>query len=75
MPTTYEAAARRPSRRALRDEQRKVAVARVHEANYGVCGPRKVRLALNRAGVPVARCVDRRLTLGLRRPREHLTRC
>jgi transposase InsO family protein len=33
----------------------------VHEANYGVYGPRKVWLALNRAGVPVARCTVERL--------------
>jgi putative transposase len=59
--TYYDAAARRPSRRALRDEQLKVAIARVHEANYGVYGPRKVWLALNRAGVPVARCTVERL--------------
>src|SRR5918993_2983772 len=59
--TYYDAAARRPSRRALRDADLKVAIARVHEANYGVYGPRKVWLALNRAGVPVARCTVERL--------------
>ena len=33
----------------------------MHAANYGVYGPRKVWLALNRAGVPVARCTVERL--------------
>ena len=59
--TYYDAAARRPSRRALRDEQLKVAIAGVHAANYGVYGPRKVWLALNREGIPVARCTVERL--------------
>src|SRR5918993_1764054 len=59
--TYYDAAARRPSRRALRDADLKVAIARVHEANYGVSGPRKVWLQLNGEGVPVARCTIERL--------------
>jgi putative transposase len=59
--TYYDAAGRAPSRRALRDEELKVVIARVHEANYGVYGPRKVWLALNRADVPVARCTVERL--------------
>lgn len=59
--TYYDAVARRSSRRALRDEQLKVAIARVHAANYGVYGARKVWLALNREGVPVARCTVERL--------------
>jgi len=57
----YEAASRPPSKRALRDEDLRVEIARVHEANYGVYGPRKVWLALNREGVPVARCTVERL--------------
>jgi putative transposase len=64
-PSTYydavAAAARRPSRRALRDADLKAAIARVHAANDGVYGPRKVWLALNREGIPVARCTVERL--------------
>ena len=59
--TYYEAVSRSPSRRALRDADLQVAIARLHEANYGVYGPRKVWLALNREGVPVARCTVERL--------------
>jgi putative transposase len=59
--TYYEAAGRVPSRRALRDEQLKVEIARVHADNYGVYGPRKVWLALNREGIEVARCTVERL--------------
>jgi putative transposase len=59
--TYYEAATRPPSRRALRDEDLRVEIARVHAANYGVYGPRKVWLALNREGIPVARCTVERL--------------
>ncbi len=59
--TYYDAAARRPSRRDLRDAQLKAAIARVHEQNYGVYGARKVWLALNREGTPVARCTVTRL--------------
>jgi putative transposase len=59
--TYYDAASRPPSRRALRDKNLKVAIARVHEANYGVYGPRKIWLALNREGIPVARCTVERL--------------
>ena len=35
-----------------RDEQLKADVARVHQANYGVYGARKIWLALNREGTP-----------------------
>ena len=59
--TYYEATSRLPSRRALRDEDLRVEITRVHEANYGVYGPRKVWLALNREGIPVARCTVERL--------------
>jgi putative transposase len=61
-PSTYYDAVRRgPSARQLRDEQLKVAIARVHRENYGVYGARKVWLALNREGTPVARCTVERL--------------
>ena len=47
-----------------RDERDKVLLAhirRVHAANFGVYGPRKVWLVLNREGIPVARCTVERL--------------
>jgi putative transposase len=59
--TYYDAAGRPPSKRAVRDEDLRVEIARVHEANYGVYGPRKVWLALNREGIEVARCTIERL--------------
>ncbi len=59
--TYYSAKARRPCRRRLRDEQLKVEIRRVHAANYGVYGARKVWRALNREGIAVARCRVERL--------------
>jgi len=59
--TYYEAKTRQPSKRDLRDEQLKPLIAKVHADNYGVYGPRKVWLALNRTGVEVARCTVERL--------------
>lgn len=59
--TYYDAIARGPSARALRDEQLKAAIIRVHGENYGVYGARKVWLTLNREGIPVARCTVERL--------------
>ena len=52
---------RPPSARARRDEQLRAAITRVHQDNYGVYGARKVWLALNREGIPVARCTVERL--------------
>jgi putative transposase len=43
------------------DEQLKTEIVRVHEANLGVYGARKVWRALNREGIPVARCRVERL--------------
>lgn len=61
-PSTYYDAARRlPSARAVRDEQLKAVIARIHADNYGVYGARKVWLELNRQGIPVARCTVERL--------------
>jgi putative transposase len=73
-PSTYYAAhTRPPSARAVRDEQVKVEITRVHQDNYGVYGVRKVYAQLAReqvvvAGRPVARCTVARLmrVLGLR---------
>jgi putative transposase len=59
--TYYDAVGRGPSARAVRDEQLKAAITRVHAENYGVYGARKVWLALNREGIPVARCTVERL--------------
>ena len=61
-PSTYYDAARRPpSPQAQRDEHLKAAITRIHAGNYGVYGARKVWLALNREGIPVARCTVERL--------------
>ncbi len=61
-PSTYYAAkARRPSRRALRDDELRVEIARVHRDNLGVYGARKVWRQLRREGVDVARCTVERL--------------
>jgi putative transposase len=59
--TFYEHVDRAPSRRQMRDETLKAQIARVHDANYGVYGARKVWLALNREGLAVARCTVERL--------------
>lgn len=59
--TYYEQLAREPSRRQCRDAELIEHIQRVHAANYGVYGARKVWLALNREGVSVARCTVERL--------------
>ncbi len=59
--TYYDQVNREPSGRQVRDEALKPEVARVHAANYGVYGARKVWLALNREGIEVARCTVERL--------------
>ena len=48
----------------------------MHQDNYGVYGARKVWLALNREGIPVARCAVERLMreLGLAGARRGATR-
>ena len=73
-PSTYYAAVTRlPSARAVRDEELKVVIAKVHKDNYGVYGIRKMHAQLAREPVladskPVARCTTQRLMkdLGLR---------
>lgn len=61
-PSTYYDAKHKPaSKRAVRDEELKVHIVRVHADNYGVYGPRKVWLQLNREGIEVARCTVERL--------------
>ncbi len=59
--TYYEQLNRQPCRRQRRDEELKEHVCRVHAANFGVYGARKVWLALNREGIAVARCTVERM--------------
>lgn len=59
--TYYEHVRRDPSARDYRDAHLVNDIARVHTANYGVYGARKVWLALNREGITVARCTVERL--------------
>jgi putative transposase len=61
-PSTYYAArAAVPTRREVRDEYLTVKITECYERNRRVYGPRKVWLALNREGTPVARCTVERL--------------
>jgi putative transposase len=61
-PSTYYAAKhRRLCQRRVRDEALKVEIGRVHAANHGVYGARKVWRQLHRDGVQVARCTVERL--------------
>ena len=61
-PSTYYASkARPPSKRALRDEELLVDIGRVHSANFGVYGAKKVHAQLRREGISVARCTVERL--------------
>jgi putative transposase len=61
-PSTYYAArSRPPSARAVRDQELKTVITRVHAANYGVYGARKVWHQLRRDGAAVARCTVERL--------------
>lgn len=61
-PSTYYAAqGRPPSARSLRDKETTKEIRRIHEANYGVYGARKVHAALLREGFEVARCTVERL--------------
>src|SRR5438132_1138484 len=56
----YEASTRPPSARKLRDTELKAEIARVHAANFGVYGARKVWHQLRREGITVARCTVER---------------
>jgi len=66
--TYYEVRSRPPCARRLRDTELKAHISRVHAANFGVYGARKLWRQLNREGVVVARCTVQRLMreLGLR---------
>ena len=59
--TYYEHLGMGPTARQQRDEYLLVQIRRVHADNYGVYGARKVWLALNLEGIPVARCTVERL--------------
>jgi putative transposase len=61
-PNTYWVAKKRPpSARAVRDEQLKEEIARVHVENLDVYGADKIWAQLNREGTKVARCTVERL--------------
>ena len=59
--TYYGAKTRPPSARALRDQELKAEVGRVHQDNFGVYGMEKVWRQLNREGIAVGRDQVRRL--------------
>jgi putative transposase len=63
--THYGHLSRQPSTREIRGEALKPEIARIHAANYGVYGARKVWLALRREGIEVARCTIERLMTDL----------
>ena len=52
--TYYAAKGREPSARAVRDEDLKPQVAKVHKDNYGVYGIRKAHVQLDRNAVDAA---------------------
>ena len=65
-PNTYYVAKKRPpSTRAIRDEELKVHISRVHAENLSVYGADKIWAQLNREGIPVARCTVERLMRAL----------
>jgi putative transposase len=59
--TYYEHLAKTPTARERRDQQLAEQIIRLHTANFGVYGARKVWLQLNREHIPVARCTVERL--------------
>ncbi len=59
--TYYEWRDKLPTRREERDAVLLGHIRRVHADNFGVYGPRKVWLVLNREGISVARCTIERL--------------
>ena len=62
-PSSYYAAkVRPPSARAIRDAELKIEISRIHAANFGVYGVRKLWRRLRREGMTTAPCVPSRLT-------------
>jgi putative transposase len=59
--TVYAAKKRPPSARAVRDEELKLEIRRVYDANFMVYGADKIWDQLNKDGVRVARCTVERL--------------
>ena len=59
--TYYAATTSPPSARQLRDERLKGEILRVYDANFQVCGARKLWRQLLREGIVVARCTAERL--------------
>jgi putative transposase len=59
--TYYKTKAMPPSARAVRDAGLLAEIRRVHAANFGVYGARKIWHQLRRDGHPVARCTVERL--------------
>ena len=57
----YHRATGRRSKRAVEDERLLGQIREVHQANYYAYGSRRMWVALNRAGEPVARCTVERL--------------
>jgi len=57
----YQRATGQRSNRALEDERLLEKIREVHAANYYAYGSRRMWIALNRAGEPVARCTVERL--------------
>ena len=65
-PSSYYAARSRPrSARDLRDEELLSEISRIHAANYGVYGVRKIHAALRREGHRIAESTVRRLMRAL----------
>ena len=65
-PSSYYAARTRPpSARSTRDEELKREIARIHAANFGVYGVRKLWRALRREGSPIGRDRAARLMTAL----------
>ena len=61
-PSTYYAfKTRPPSKRTVRDEELLVEIRRVHKANFGVYGAKKLHAQLRREGIEVACCTVERL--------------
>ena len=66
-PSSYYAAKTRPpSARSRRDEDLKREISRIHAANFGVYGVRKLWRGLGREGIPIGRDRTRRLMTALR---------
>jgi putative transposase len=59
----YQRASGQRSRRAIEDERLLGVIRELHAANYFAYGSRRMWIALNRAGQPVARCTVERLML------------